>query len=242
MSDLNCISSSTCIVKFADDVTLSIPLYYSGNNVISEIENNFKWSDSVGLKLNFTKCQYLLISSSKNCIPVHIPNFTLTTGMKLLRILFSNDGKWDCHVKHISNIVYKRAYALRVLKTFLTPFNLINVYNALVLSLLEYCSPVFAGLNIKNCNSLNSIQRRFHNIICHFNCNCDLFPNLNDRRNNAATKLYIQAFNDCTHLLHNIIPVRKTFFIQPYSRTERYKASFILYTTEYVNKHCIKRT
>ena len=57
MSDLNCISSSTGIVKFADDVTLSIPLYYSGNNVISEIENIFKWSDSVGLKLNFTKCQ-----------------------------------------------------------------------------------------------------------------------------------------------------------------------------------------
>ena len=73
MSDLNCISSSTCIVKFADDVTLSIPLYYSGNKVVAEVENILSWSKTAGLPLNLKKCNYLLLPASKSCDPVVIP-------------------------------------------------------------------------------------------------------------------------------------------------------------------------
>ena len=241
MSDLNCIDSSTCIVKFADDVTLSIPLYHSKNAVNLEIENVLNWSQSVGLNLNFKKCVYLLIPTSKDCKPVYIPNFALTSCIKLLGVLFTDNCKWDMHIQHISKIANQRAYALRVLKSFLTSKELIIVYNALVLSVMEYSSPLFVGLNDKNCKLLNSVQRRLHNIICNFNCKCNLFEDLDVRRINKATKLYFQIYNDKTHLLHSIIPIKRTYFIQPYSKTERFKASFIPYTTEHVNKFCINR-
>ena len=60
MADLHCIKNSTCLVKFADDISLSIPIFYSCNNVVEEIENIKHWSLSVGLNLNLKKCKYFL--------------------------------------------------------------------------------------------------------------------------------------------------------------------------------------
>ena len=44
MADLNRVNSSTCIIKYADDVSLSIPIFYSTNCVAEEIDNVKNWS------------------------------------------------------------------------------------------------------------------------------------------------------------------------------------------------------
>ena len=235
MADLCCVQTTTCIVKYADDVTLSIPIFYSTNNVLDEINNVITWSDAVGLKLNNNKCKYLFISRSKNSAPVVIPEFDLCSSMKLLGVYFSNDLKWDLHFFNMFSTANRRAYAFRVLKSNLSTSELLIVYNSLIVSVFDYCAPLFIGLNNKNCNIIKSIQRKFHNIVCFHNCHCTILPDISARRIIFSINLFKKAHSDINHVLHSIIPKKRTFFIQPYSKSVIRKCSFIPYVTELVN-------
>ncbi len=59
------------IEKFADDLTLSIPVYYSSNHVIEEIDPVKQWSSEIGLTLNLKKCKFIFIRH------IEIPGFIL---------------------------------------------------------------------------------------------------------------------------------------------------------------------
>ena len=223
------------MVKYADDLVLSIPIYLSVNHVMEEINNIRQWSLSKGLELNDRKCKYMLFSRSTDCNPVHIPHFVFCTRMKLLGVHFSNDFKWDFHFNTTSVTANRRAFAFRVLKPLFSINELVTLYKSIVLSILEYCSPLFVGITSKNQAILQSIQHRFHNIICFYNCQCDKFPNLYDRRVLAATKLFMAAHSDDQHVLNCIIPLKRTFFAQPYCRTTTYQTSFVPFITEIIN-------
>ena len=149
VSDLQCLYPDTQIVKYADDIILCLPVYNSINHVIEEIDNIRTWSKSVGLQLNDKKCNYMYISRSNDCVPVEIPSFNYCTNVKILGVTFSSDLKWDTHFKNVSRIAHRRAFALRTLKPFLCSKQLLIVYKANVLSILEYCSPLFVGINRK---------------------------------------------------------------------------------------------
>ena len=235
MADLHRIKNSTCLVKFADDISLSIPIFYSCNNVVEEIENIKHRSLSVSLNLNLKKCKYLFVSCSRNSEPIVIPDFTFCTSLKLLGVYFCNNLKWDVHINSILVSASRRAYAFRVLKPNLSRLEIVQVYKSLVLSVLEYCAPLFVGLNKKNFKIINSIQRKFHNIACFSNCKCTLFSDIHIRRQDYSTKLFLNAHSDPNHLLHSIILCKRTFFSQPYCRSELRKCSFVPYTTEIVN-------
>jgi len=235
MSDLNCVDCNTCMVKFADDVTLAVPIFHSTNAVFHEISNLKNWSSTIGLSLNDKKCKYFLVRSSLHAIPVNIPNFSLCHEIKLLGIYFTDDLRWDVHYSYIRTVSNRRLYALRTLKSILSITELRNVYLSLIVSIIEYCSPLFIGMNHTISDVIVSIQRRFHNVICHFNCNCDILPNLASRRILTSINLYQKAASSPDHLLFSIIPYKRTRFIQPFSRTERRKHSFIFFTTEIIN-------
>ena len=242
MADLTCLHSSSCIVKYADDVSLSIPIYHSNNYVVDEIDISIKyWSSTVGLNLNTSKCKYMLVSHNKKCSPIIIPDFEFCNSIKVLGVYFCNNLKWDLHFSNIFTTANRRAYAFRVLKSNLSATELLTVYKSLILSLIDYCAPLFIGLNQKNCNILNAIQRKFHNIVCFYNCHCNIFPDISARRTSFSVKLFNRAHSDSSHLLHCIIPKKRTFFIQPHSKSEIRKRSFIPFITEIVN-NCIERT
>ena len=152
--------------------------------------------------------------------------------MKVLGVHFSNDLRWDVHVTKVKNIANSRFFALRCLRPLLSKYELCAVYYALIRSIVEYCCPLFVGINHKNSIVLESIQRRFHNLLCSHNCKCDLLPTLVSKRNEAAKKLYLTASTDSSHILHSVIPKKsRRKFIQPISKTERRLKSFIPYTT-----------
>ena len=241
MADLHRVNSSTCMVKFADDVTLSVPIFYSTNNVIEEINNVKNWSHSVHLSLNYAKCKYFLVSSTEHCDPVHVTDFQYCSSLKILGVHFSKDLKWDIHFSNIFVTANRRAFAFRVLKSNLSTNELYTVYQSLIVSIFDYCAPLFIGLNQKNCNIIKQIQRKFHNIVCFYNCHCNRFPDISIRRVNSSVKLFIKAYEDPDHLLNCIIPVKRSFFCQPYCKTDTRKRSFIPFVTEIVNSK-ISRT
>ena len=240
-TDLTCLNSSSCIVKYADDVSLSIPIYHSNNYVVDKINNIKYWSSTVGLNINTSKCKYMLVSHNKKCSPIIIPDFEFCNSIKVLGVYFCNNLKWDLHFSNIFTTANRRAYAFRVLKSNLSATELLTVYKSLILSLIDYCAPLFIGLNQKNCNILNAIQRKFHNVVCFYNCHCNIFPDISARRTSFSVKLFNRAHSDSSHLLHCIIPKKRTFFIQPHSESEIRRRSFIPFITEIVN-NCIERT
>ena len=235
MSDLQCVHTSTGMIKFADDVNFIFPIYHSVNHVADEVQNVICWSRSVLLRLQTKKCKYLFVAKRKDSVPVHIADFEFCTSLKILGIYFCNNLKWDAHFSHIYTITNRRAYAFRVLKPNLTKSELLSIYKLLILPLIEYCAPLFVGLNKKNRHIIKRIQRKFHNIICFFNCHCDILPDVSNRRLTQSTNLYVKAHCEPTHVLHDVIPFKRTFFNQPVSKSDIRKRAFIPFVTEIVN-------
>ena len=228
IADLSCLNSSTCFVKYADDVSLSIPIFYSTNCVVDGIDNIKNWSLYVGLNLNTSKCKYMFIKCHKSCTPITIPDFEFAIPLGflvciLVKIL-NGIYTFPCflllqivermHLEYLKNLTYLQLNSLLCMNLLFCP-SLIIV-------------PLYSnGLNQKNCNILKSIQRKFHNIVCFHNCHCSIFPDVSARRISFSVKLFNQAHTDTSHLLHCIIPNKRTHFLQPYSKTDIRKRSFI---------------
>ena len=103
-------------------------------------------------------------------------------------------------------------------------------------TILEYCSPLFVGINQKLSVKLERIQTRFHNLLCNINCNCNNLVCLKTRRLNAFMKLFTRISADSEHLLHNLIPeCHRKLYCMPFCRTTRRLTSFIPTVTLLVN-------
>ena len=196
------------------------------------LENEHKhiaqWSQSVGLSLNICKSKFLWIPRSLNSPPLFTP-IPIVKEVRILGVTFTHNLKWDTHFNSILKRVSSRLYALRILRPLLNKIDLKLVYHALILSTLEYCSPLFLSLNAKNRQLLSSLQNRAHRIICGKSCNENCLPDLCERRRIAAIKFLhkIDMFPD--HPLHSMCPPKSSFsgrFLQPLARTKRRRNSF----------------
>ena len=109
------IHCSTGLFKFADDITLSLPIFRNANYVITETNNVNTWSNEVSLTLNAKKSEFMYISVSRSSIPVPL-NIPQVNRMKLLGVIFNKDLTWDDHILHVKKIFMSRYYAIKVLK------------------------------------------------------------------------------------------------------------------------------
>ena len=235
ISSLNPLCTSTCMIKFADDITLSLPIYADFNCVNSEVENVINWSKQVNLIINFEKCKYLFIPASRNAIPIPI-NFPQVNCIKLLGVIFSHDLSWDAHISYVKKVTSSRYFALKVLKRHFNSKQLSSIYISLVRSVMEYCSSLFVGLNSKNSVILNDIQNRFHRLICGHHCPCVQFPSLTTRRRAKAKKLFLSIAANPEHILFSSCPskLRRTFS-QPSASSSRRLNSFFPFSCILVN-------
>ena len=238
VSTFDCQNSINCVVKYADDFAIACPLYSNANNYhVLEEHNNFcNWAASNLLLINHSKSKCIVFGNSQNA--QSLPTFSILHEIKLLGVYFSSDLKWDCHIRYILRIATRRLYALRILKNVINRENLTIIYQALIRSTLEYCSPLFVGLNVKNSILLEKIQTRAHSIICNNECICT-YHSLKERRILAARKLLDSISNDNSHILFSILPRKSTNcigrFIQPYSRTARRSKSFFPFIVDAIN-------
>ena len=242
-------SSHGEVVKFADDNTEIVPLYKNVDNVsivLESFQNMTDWSTANHLLLNTSKTQSMTVSFSAVCPRIQIPGTSEVNHIKILGIYLSNNLSWDLHIDETCKTASKRLYALRVLRPILDKNDMIIVYYSLIRSLLEYASPCFVGINHRNSSKLDNIQRRAHIIICGPDCNCNQLHNLSFRRRQQATKLFLKAADNATHLLHNLIPrrqnnrtPRQTRFVQPYSSSSRRFCTFIPTVIYLINNNTI---
>jgi hypothetical protein len=229
VGSLTPILPTTTIVKYIDDCTFVIPVHKDTRRSYELEHNNMlQWSLSVGLTLNLRKTKLLWIPKSSLCSPPSLPSVSSVEILTILGVSLSSDLKWHAHLNRIAKITSRRLYAIRALRPFLSRNDLASVYRGLLLSVMEYCSPLLIGMSTGNKQTLDKLQRRAHNIICGFDCSCGIFEDLTMRRNKAAIKLLSSAAFNKDHPLHAWCPKISAHgkFIQPFSKTTRRRNSF----------------
>ena len=202
--------SNTLMIKYADDVVTVTPVANPSeveSVVKSEIFCVRSWCQSHGLQLNTQKTKVMIPAKASACIPP-IPCIELSSYIKILGLIFTNDLKWDAQIDSVCRKASQRIFILKRLKTLLTKEDQIRVYNALILSVLEYNSAVMVGMSKKNLSSLEKVRKRCHRLICGADCRCGDFACVRDRIYQQALKLFTTITSDTNNLLHSIVPKR----------------------------------
>lgn len=227
------ISHKDChMVKYADDITLSIPIFKHGSNLhVSSIhEEILKWSTDFGLPLNFKKCKCLTIPKTTNCQEITLPHIERVEKLTILGVTLNSRCTWTDHINKVSRNAARRLYPLRILKPHMSPANLKTVYFGIMRSIIEYAAPLLIGMHEKDAKKLNALQTRFHRLLCGRQCRKECLPSITKRRENHTVRLYEKALHQHDHRLKSIICImsRNGRLLLPAVNTTRRLRSFVL--------------
>ena len=175
LSSYQCISSSVHAVKYADDVSLIVPVYkdnFDDSSLVDdEIKNFEKWCKDHEMIINLSKTKVLTINFGCTPLP-SIPHFENVSVLKVLGLYFNEKLTWSDHLDFLVKKVSQRLYVLRILKSLLTHDQLVSVFYAIIQSLLDYASPVFLNPGVNFDSQILSLCKRAFRIIhgqdCHF--------------------------------------------------------------------------
>ena len=116
------------------------------------------------------KSKLIVFTKKSNVINIDLPGVQKVTSLKLLGVTFTNGLLWNEHIENVVKRCSTRMYALRILKKISDIKTLKLVYTQLILSIIEYCSPVFINLNQNLKDDLETIRKRCHRIIDGYHC------------------------------------------------------------------------
>ena len=137
VNDLKPLFSNSCIIKYADDVSL---LHFvrssSDDHLQEEFDKCMRWSRCNYLPLNFSKCQ-VLDFCTKKCLsltPVFFSGSPLpqVETAKILGVFLSSDLSWNAHISYIVSKASHRVFIIRNLKGRLVLQNLFFVLTLLL--------------------------------------------------------------------------------------------------------------
>jgi len=231
------INNDIKIIKYADDTTFIIPQQKNKESLIAFVSNQFKgWCERNKLTINESKTQTLTLTKTKS------KENNLQNNSKPIKILglwIQNNLKWNYNVDFIVQKCSTRLYFLRKLKNIVPKSFLITIFNGLIMSLINYCCPVYGDLPLIAESRLNKIVKRAHDIICFKNCPNNCLQTPNEARLNQSKKLFKKAFLNPNHSLHNILPSTLRYtkkLMEEYCRTERRRKQFVPFITTKINQ------
>ena len=159
--------------KYVDDLTVIEIIPRNSPSVLNYIVNDINsYACQNNMRLNPRKCKVLTVDflHYNSCVPMpimvggslveQVPSF------KLLGVHVSEDLTWTVHIDWLVKRANRRLFALRQLrKCGVPPKDIVAIYCALVRSILEYASVVFADLPKYLDNALEDVQKRALSII-----------------------------------------------------------------------------
>ena len=91
INDIKTVSTQNELVKFADDLTLEVPVYDDDDTSMTEVSNIGEWSERNRMQLNMKKTYEMVIRSKISTpLPVAIPNIHRKTWLKILGVTLEN--------------------------------------------------------------------------------------------------------------------------------------------------------
>lgn len=234
--------SAECrVIKYADDVTISIPLYKDNDNAqVFEIHNRIsEWSSNVGLPLNLTKSQTMILPRVRDCHGISIQGVRRVDELTVLGVTFDTRCSWSAHVDNIATRASRRLFPLRILKPFVSHDSLRTIYYGIMRSVMEYAAPLLTGLTTKDSRKLQTLQNRFHRILCGRDCQEQCMPPLAERRMCLTMNLFRKSLAQDGHILRPLLyPISAHGnMILPAIRTTRRLKSFAVQTALLFNNN-----
>lgn len=236
MSSYMSFYKDTFVIKYADDVTLIVPVYKRDSHDLSRVNNEILhfecWCREYGMTINASKSKCMTVKSSNNSLPV-VPGLQNVNSLKILGVVFNEKMTWHDHFLYVSRKISRRLYVLRILKQVFLHDQLVDVFNSLVRSLLEYACPVFMNPGVGLTLKIKSLCKRAFFVIHGRNCsNCDVCDMLNveARREMLSLRLFHQAVGNPQHSLYLLLPKqshRSNRFLLPHIRCTRRLRAFV---------------
>lgn len=199
--------SNVYSTKYADDVTIVEHVHRNQTSVIS-LDECMSVFDSQGLSLNRSKCKQLCLRRSRQPPVVHDTGFMPVKSNVILGVQLTDCFKWKAQLSRVLKLASQRLHVIRCLKSCIPTTDLINIFHSLITSICLYASPVYGQLPATLMAKLDALQRRGHRMICGSLCDCDRFPGLEGKFEEAALRLLQQAESNPKHALHACVPQR----------------------------------
>ena len=234
----------TC--KYADDCT-QYPVVERGTcSIMQEAVNGLnRWAERNKMVLNPKKTKDMWISFTDSIpepprIRIGDEEIERVDSFKLLGVLCQNDLKWNGHVDQIIRKANKSLYHLRLCRKSQLPTEVgLTTYISKIRPVLEYASPIWAGLPDYLQQEIERVQARSLRIL---NLDRDSLPSLSNRREIATAReiqrIQVEQTHPCYCLLPDhreypyILRQKNTFKIL--SKTKRHKQSFIARACKYM--------
>ena len=141
-------------IKFVDDLTVLEVVPRNSPSLLNVVVDDIHaFAGNNNMRLNSRKCKtmtvdFLCYNSCVLCpIAVGGSDIEQVSTFKLLGVYLSEDLTWAVHCDYIVKRANRRPYALRQLKKCKVPSaDIVHIYCALLRSILEYASTLFAHL------------------------------------------------------------------------------------------------
>ena len=209
INDLHKCTKFNCI-HFADDTTITTPLNTciqksDSNEINEELKKICHWLFINKLKLNLTKCKYMLFHFPQNnprntdLLTIKIDDTVIqrVTEFDFLGLLIDETLSWKPHINKISNKISRVLGIMNRLKNSLPQRVLLLIYNSLVVPHINYCITVWGFKN----NRILKLQKRAVRLIFNSNYNAHTEP--------LFKKASILKVQDIFHL--NMLKIYKKF-------------------------------
>ncbi|CAG2202636.1 unnamed protein product [Mytilus edulis] len=156
--------------KFADDGTL----WHKGKDIkemkertSEDVKTILKWTEKWRINVNLEKCEVCLFSkgntdAEQKTLKVNSFSYRYSPTPKLLGVTLDEKLKFDTHI----NLMQKRAnnaiYVIRDIKGMggISRSKLLQIYNSMVRSIMEYACPVWQITSAENMKKLEAVQRK----------------------------------------------------------------------------------
>ena len=227
------------LVKFADDLTLSIPVksgVSNSNSAANSVQSIVEWSTVNRMQLNFKKTwEMILKGKSTKALPAPLALIERKPSLKLLGVTFQSDPcNWDLHFDNILSKASSRLHILRVCKFYRLPLVHLHIlFTSLILPIFTYAVEVWGCAYYHK--YLSRIDRLFKRAFKLGYCKERFFIEniiaLKDKKlwDKITDSNLITALDDLLPPKRTMVTLRERrhHYIIPLVRTERFKRTFI---------------
>ena len=213
--------------------------------VNEEIMHFQNWCNIHRMSINFTKSKIMNVNFG-HCPLSVISNLTNVSVLKILGLVLNDKLTWADHIDFIIKKLSQRLYVLRVLKPVMSHDDLVVVFNAIFLSVIDYASPVFLNCSSYLNNKLVILCKRAFRVIHGYDvkeCISCAFLEVEGRRRLLSLKLFKSALISKDHVLHSFLPTPSPRtcsrrLILPHVNTTRRSSSFAFCVQRCIMKVC----
>jgi len=188
VSDLDVCHPGTILIKYADDITLLIPLTTkNADNVISdELENVGRWCEANSMKVNNKKTQIMPIMKKGHSYLSG--KYATVDSFKLLGVTIDKRLNFLQHFKRVCATACKNIFIIKKLTKICNKDELNCIFLSKVCSIIEYSLPIIPKISSEALQLIHRIYKRCHSII-NFSSNVPS-RNIQKIRDNLHLRLF----------------------------------------------------